>query len=67
MDAPKDPDTRPGPPPSANVPLGTGTYFISASQHDFKGAGLQQLLFRIYFKLQSQQRMQTDGCYLTYG
>lgn len=30
MDAPKDPDTRPGPPPSANVPLGMGMYCASA-------------------------------------
>ena len=30
MDAPKDPDTRPGPPPSASVPLGMGMYCASA-------------------------------------
>lgn len=38
MEAPKDPDTRPGPPPSANVPFGIGMYCISAFQHHFEGA-----------------------------
>ena len=34
MEAPKDPDTRPGPPPSASVPLGMGMYSASALDID---------------------------------
>ena len=45
MEAPKDPDTRPGPPPSANVPLGKGMYCASACQHRFSAAEWQQLLY----------------------
>ena len=33
MEAPKDPETRPGPPPSATVPLGMGMYCASAIGH----------------------------------
>ena len=44
MEAPKDPDTRPGPPPSANVPLGMGMYRASAFQHHYDCAEGRRLL-----------------------